>query len=227
MSEPAARLPERLTLDEAAATLAALRAAAGGQGAVAVDAARLMAGFDEIDRLARLETGALRFGDGASDLREVVGGMLRRLDGVLRPRRAKVELAVSGGPFTVAMEEVDAQQLVWRLLATLTGALAPGEIVDLNFYGDGSQVTLDTDLPVALLGNSDLFEASGPGAPRAISAGMFGTAFTLRLARAEAEAAGGRLERREDTLRLVLPVLTTQSAAHTQGRQGKGGPSAA
>ena len=195
--------------------------------AVAVDAARLMAGFDEIDRLARLETGALRFGDGASDLREVVGGILRRLDGVLRPRSAKVELAVSGGPFTVAMEEVDAQQLVWRLLATLTGALAPGEIVDLNFYGDGSQVTLDTDLPVALLGYSDLFEASGPGAPRAISAGMFGTAFTLRLARAEAEAAGGRLERREDTLRLVLPVLTTQSAAHTQGRQGNGGPSAA
>jgi len=194
--------------------------------AVAVDAARLMAGFDEIDRLARLETGVLRFGDGASDLRGVVSGILRRLEGVLRPRSAKVELAVSGGPFRIAMDESDAQQLAWRLLATLAGALAPGEIVDLNMVSDGRQVMLDTDLPVALLGN-DLFESSGPGAPRAISAGMFGTAFTLRLARAEAEAAGGRLERRGDALRLALPVLTAQSAANTQGSQGNGGPSAA
>lgn len=41
MSEQAARLPERLTLDEAAATLAALRGATGGQGAVTVDAGAL------------------------------------------------------------------------------------------------------------------------------------------------------------------------------------------
>jgi signal transduction histidine kinase len=195
--------------------------------AVAVDAARLMAGFDEIDRLARLETGALRFGDGASDIRDVVGGILRRLEGVLRPRSAKVELNVTGSPFTVTMEEGDAQQLAWRLLASLAGALAPGEIVDLNLASDGRQIILDTDLPVALLGNGDLFEALGPSAPRAISAGMFGTAFTLRLARAEAEAAGGRLERRGDTLRLALPVLTAQSAAHTQGLHGNGGTSAA
>jgi hypothetical protein len=125
------------------------------------------------------------------------------------------------------MEDADAQQLAWRLLATLAGALAPGEIVDLNLASDGRQVVMEVDLPVALIGNGDLFEAPSTGAPRAISAGMFGTAFTLRLARAEAEAAGGRLERRGDALRLALPVLTAQSAAHRQGQQGNGGPSAA
>ena len=192
--------------------------------AVAVDAARLMAGFDEIDRLARLETGALRFGDGATDLREVVGAIVRRLAGVLRPRNARVELLVTGSLFTVAMDEADAQQLIWRLLATLAGALAPGEIVDVNMSSDGRQITLDIDLPVALIGTDDLFGSARPGPPQAISAGMFGPAFTLRLARAEAEATGGKLERRGDALRLALPVLTVLSAAHTHGN---GGPSAA
>src|SRR5690606_4544613 len=60
--------------------------------AIAVDAARLMAGFDEIDRLAKLETGALQLEPGESDWREVVATILRRLDGVLRPRGARIEL---------------------------------------------------------------------------------------------------------------------------------------
>jgi len=191
--------------------------------AVAVDAARLMAGFDEIDRLARLEAGALRLDDGTSDWREVIGGILRRLESVLRPRSARIELTVSGEGFTAGMADVDAQQLAWRLLATFAGALAPGEIIDLKLSSNGEWLTLEGDLPIALIGDVDLFTASGPGQPRAISAGMFGTGFTLRLARAEAEAVGGKLERRGDCLRLVLPVLTAQAAPHTADRQGNGG----
>ena len=195
--------------------------------AVAVDAARLMAGFDEIDRLARLETGAQRLDEGECDLREVIGRTLRRLEGALRPRSARIELAVDGSPFTVGLAETDAMQLAWRLLATLAGSLAPGEIVDLSLASDGTQVALAAELPGALLGNGDLFAAAAPGQPRAISAGMFGTGFTLRLARAEAEAAGGTLECRDDGIRLVLPVLTAETGPHTVERQGNGGPSAA
>jgi len=191
--------------------------------AVAVDAARLMAGFDEVDRLARLETGALRLDEGECDLREVVSRTLRRLDGVLRPRSARIELVAHGAPFTVGMPEADAMQLAWRLIATLAGMLAPGEIVDVALASDGERVTLDADLPVALAGNGDPFTASAPAQPRAISAGMFGTGFTLRLARAEAESIGGTLEQDEDRLRLVLPVLTAPQGAHTQDRQGHGG----
>ena len=191
--------------------------------AVAVDAARIMAGFDEIDRLARLETGALRLDDGECDLREVVARTLRRLEGVLRPRSARIELVAHGSPFTVGMGEADAMQLAWRLLATLAGALAPGEIVDVSLAGDGTKVMLDADLPAGLAGNGDPFAASAPAQPRAISAGMFGTGFTLRLARAEAESIGGTLERHEDRVRLVLPALTGLWGAHTLPRQGNGG----
>ena len=195
--------------------------------AVAVDAARLMAGFDEIDRLARLETGALDFEDGACDLREVVSRIIQRLDGVLRPRGARIELSAHGSPFSVGLAETDAMQLCWRLLATLAGALAPGETIALALNGDGQNVTLDAYLPSSLLADEDLFGASVPTQPRAVSAGMFGTGFTLRLARAEAQAIGGVLERLDGRLRLSLPALTAHPAGHTLEGRGNGGRSAA
>ena len=195
--------------------------------AVAVDAARLMAGFDEIDRFARLETGSLELDEGESDLREVVAQILRRLESVLRPRSARIELIASGSRFIVGLAPAETQQLAWRLLATLAGTMAPGEILDLALASEGPRLTLAVDLPAALLGDDDLFTAATAQQPRAISAGMFGTGFTLRLARAEAEAAGGTLERADDTLRLTLPVLTARTAVHTLEGNGNGGPSAA
>ena len=195
--------------------------------AVAVDAARLLAGVDEIDRLARLESGAPVLDPGSCRWDEALRGILRRLEGVLRPRSARIALAVDGEFFTVGLSETDAQHLAWRLLATLAGSLAPGEVIDLALTGDGAELTLVADLPAALLDDGDLFTATAPAQQRAISAGMFGSGFTLRLARAEAAAAGGSLVRDEDTLRLVLPVLTASPAAHTVGRLGQGSQPAA
>jgi two-component system OmpR family sensor kinase len=92
---------------------------------------------------------------------------------------------------------------------------------------DGVELALTADLPAALLDDADLFAATAPAQQRAISAGMFGTGFTLRLARSEAAAAGGSLARLDDTLRLVLPVLTAPPPAHTVTRLGSGGQPAA
>jgi signal transduction histidine kinase len=191
--------------------------------AVAVDAARLLAGFDEIDRLAKLESGAPVLDEGCSQWDEAVSGILRRLEGVLRPRSARIELAVNSQSFTVGISDTDAQQLAWRLLATLAGALAPGEVIDLALASNGTELTLVADLPAALLDDGDLFAATAPAQQRAISAGMFGTGFTLRLARAEAAAAGGSLARQDDSLRLVLPVLTASPPDHTVAQLGQGG----
>jgi len=195
--------------------------------AVAVDAARLLAGFDEIDRLARLESGALRLDEGQCDLRLVIADMLHRLAGVLRPRSARMELAAQGERFIVGMAAGDAMQMAWRLLATLAGALAPGEIVDVVLESDGRRVSLEIDLPSGLAANGDPFEAALPAQPRAVSAGMFGAGFTLRLARAEAQSIGGRLARQDDRLRLELPALTAPDSLHTLGGHDNGGTSTA
>ena len=195
--------------------------------AVAVDAARLLAAFDEIDRLATLETGATVLREGCCEWDEAMGQILRRIEGALRPRSARIEAAVHGAGFTVGLEETDAQQLAWRILATLGGALAPGEVIDLVLSSDGTELELVIDLPAALAGDAELFAASAPTQQRALTAGMFGSGFTLRLARAEAHAAGGSLERRDDALRLMLPALTGHRADHTVDREGNGGGAAA
>jgi signal transduction histidine kinase len=190
--------------------------------AVAVDAARLLAGFDEIDRLARLESAAPVFDSGQCQWDDALAGILRRIEGVLRPRSARIELAAHGEGFAIGLPETDAQQLAWRLLATLAGALAPGEVIDLVLTREGPELVLSAELPAALLDDGDLFAATAPAQQRAISAGMFGTGFTLRLARAEAVAAGGSLARHDDTLRLVLPALTVPPGAHTVTHLGQG-----
>jgi hypothetical protein len=49
---------------------------------------------------------------------------------------------------------------------------------------------------------------------------MFGTGFTLRLGRAEAEAAGGSLVLQGKALVLALPHLTGAAPDHSQGEDG-------
>lgn len=194
--------------------------------AIAVDAARLLGGFEDLDRLARLESGALDLPEGASDLANVLAGQLRRLEGVLRPRSAAIELRGSG-PLPVAMDGDDAALLAWRLLAALAGALAPGETITITQQRDSNRVELAAELPLNLDSQDDIFTGTPPTQARAISAGMFGTGFALRLARAEAEAIGGRLVRNGEILTLSLPLLCEKPDNDYSSLQRNGGNSAA
>jgi hypothetical protein len=200
------------------------RALAAG---IAVDAARLLAGFEEIDRLARLESGALDLPQGSCDLHLVTLDLLRRLDGVLRPRSAAIACHVEGDRFAVPRDAADAQLLVWRMLATLAGSLAPGETIRLEIMGSEDRVSLTAQVPQSLEQEADLFAAAAPAQARALSAGMFGTGFALRLARAEAEAAGGGLERNDGLLTLWLPVPMQDAVTESGGDRAEGGMSAA
>ncbi|ANU08304.1 sensor histidine kinase [Paraurantiacibacter namhicola] len=184
--------------------------------AIGVDAARLLAGFDEVDRLAKLETGAVDMEEGEADIRQVVADTLQRLGGVLRPRSAEMTLKASGGPFTAGLDGDEAQVLAWRLLATLAGGMAPGERLDLTLSGDGETIALECDLPAAMSDDDDPFAASVAPQARAVTAGMFGSGFTLRLVRAETMAAGGDLSLVDDRLRLSLPALTQSPARHSE-----------
>ena len=57
-----------------------------------------------------------------------------------------------------------------------------------------------------------LFARSDKPVAGIVSAGTFGSGFTLRLARSEARAAGGMLERVDDALMLELPLLTDDNS---------------
>ena len=81
---------------------------------------------------------------------------------------------------------------------------------------------LELALPASLAAMTDdtLFEAGVGAVPQVISAGVFGAGFALRLARAEARAAGGDLVRKGDKLRLTLPGLTLPLPGHTHSADG-------
>ncbi|WP_271077523.1 sensor histidine kinase [Aurantiacibacter sp. MUD61] len=189
---------------------------------ISVDAAKLLAGFDEVDRLVKLDSGDLTLEEGESDMRHVVSDTVQRLQAVLRPRNASFELRVKGSPFLVGLQRSEAMGLCWRILATAAGAMGPGETVALRLAGNEKRVRLRMKIPPSLIDGTVPKTAARSDAQRekAISAGMFGPKFSFKLAQAEAEAAGGYLKCKEDRVTLVLPALTATGVDHSpeQGR---------
>lgn len=175
---------------------------------IAADAARILAGFDEVDRMARLETRALEMEAGRIDIVPVLGATLAQLEPVLRSRSAAISLTDDGAPLFVPLSPDDAARLCWRIIATAAAAITPGEELILNAARDETSARLALDLPAGLVDREELFTAAVTVAPQGVSAGMFGPGFTLRLARAEARAIGGDLRQEGEQLVLALPLLT-------------------
>ncbi|MCR2832906.1 histidine kinase dimerization/phospho-acceptor domain-containing protein [Parerythrobacter lacustris] len=182
---------------------------------IAGDGARILAGFDEIDRLARLETGALELDEGASDVNTVVGAMVGQLQAVLAARTAGFDF-LSETVGSVPMAPTDCEGLTWRVLATIAGAVGAGEQLRVELSRHGNYAKFACELPASLAGEDDLFETSGKAPGGTLRAGMFGAGFSLRLARAEAQAVGGNLSRVEDWLIVTLPLLTGSAGEPSQ-----------
>lgn len=193
------------------------RALAAG---IAGDAARMLSAFEELERLAKLESQALDLDPGATDLAAAVSATVAQLADHTRQRGSGFALKIEDQPLNVGLAKIEVERVVWRLLATLAGVSAPGEVLKTRLRRRGGMIRLDIALPAAIAGrdDDDLFRTAPGAIPQVIAAGVFGVGFALRLARAEARAAGGKLDRKADRLRLSLPGLTTGSADHTEGR---------
>jgi hypothetical protein len=187
--------------------------------AIAGDCAHILAGFEELDRLVKLETGALPLDEGECDLARVLAQTVVRLRAWTEPRGSGFALAsdpsAASLPVRVARPEVE--RLVWRLFAALAGSTAPGEALDLTWSVRGAVVEVAVALP-SLLAERDadaLFDAVAGERGQSLATGMFGIGFTLRLAAAEAAACGGLLHRIDNTLRLTLPALTAAGSGNS------------
>jgi signal transduction histidine kinase len=181
---------------------------------IAGDAAAMLAGFDELDRLAQLDEGRLQPEEGSTDLAAVIADFVARLD----PRGERLRLGGARTPLPVAVAAAELERLAGHLLGALDASQEP---LALHLGLDGAQAVLTVTLPAALadLSDEDLFHAAASlGPPTAV--GLFGTGFALRLAQAEARACGGRLDRRGQSLNLWLPYLTSSAADHSHGGEG-------
>ncbi|BDI60717.1 histidine kinase dimerization/phospho-acceptor domain-containing protein [Qipengyuania nanhaisediminis] len=175
--------------------------------AIAADAARILSGFEELDRLARLETGMIALEEGETDLAALVARIVSQLSQVLGPRMAGIVFeSPPENAALVALDEEGAEALLWRLLATLGGGCASGEMIDAAIETGSGEARLVCDLPAQLLAEEDLFTAEARPVANAINAGLFGAGFSLRLARAEARSAGGALVREGERITLMLPL---------------------
>lgn len=185
---------------------------------IAGDAARMLAGFEELERLARLETGAMEPESGECDFADVLAATIVQLEAFTGPRGSGFSLRLEEEQPPIALARGEAERLIWRLLATLAAAAAPGEVLKSRARERDGGVLLTLQLPEALASRSDqdLFRASAANSPQALSSGMFGSGFALRLATAEAAAAGGSLKRIEKKLKLFLPGLTKPRLHHSQ-----------
>lgn len=181
--------------------------------AIAADAARILAGFEELDRLARLETGAIAIEPGETDLAALVRRTAAQIAPVLEPRGAGLVIQFPAtATVLIAIDLEDAEALVWRLLASLAAACADGEQITVRLdpliSAQGAMARLTCGLPVRLAAEDNLFAAVARPVDTTINAGLFGAGFALRLARAEARAAGGGMVRDGDGAVLTLPLLT-------------------
>lgn len=190
------------------------RALAAG---IAGDAARMLAAFDELDRLARLESKALQLDPGECDLAAILHETVAQLGAHTAPRSSGFEIRADEALPAAAIAPLEGQRIVWRLLATLAGTAAPGEVLKIRLRSRAEGLRLSIALPAALAvrDGDTLFEAAVGTIPQVIAAGVFGVGFALRLARAEARSVGGALTRKGDRLRLDLPALTAPQAAHS------------
>jgi hypothetical protein len=186
--------------------------------AIAGDTAQILAGFEELDRLVRLESGALGMSSGECDLGALVLETVARLRAWTHPRGSGFTVPDTKPQLTAALEREEAARLVWRLLAALAGVSATGECLDLSFASQGGRVILSIDMPATLAERLEEAVKADQRVElvRSLSAGIFGIGFTLRLATAEAAAAGGALLRDGTRLHLALPGLTPAAAGHTQ-----------
>lgn len=185
--------------------------------AIAADAARILSGFEDLDRLARLETGAVQMEAGECHLPALVLRTAAQIEGALGPIDAGLAPAFAAdADLLIALDPDEAEALVWRVLASL-GALAdPGERLAVSLCavagGRTAMARLTCALPARLAAQDNLFAATQRTDASTINAGLFGTGFALRLARAEARAAGGTLQRGGEGLELTLPLLTGSEA---------------
>ena len=187
---------------------------------IAADSAAVLAGFEEIDRLVRLETGRGEDVAGQCDLARVIERIVAQLSPTLAARNVRLVFDNAGlAPAPVEMAGIEAERTVWRVLALLASAALPGETLALELSANRDGIALAAELPAALAAKDDrtLFAVLPAADANVASLGFLGGGFALRLARAEAVATGGSLHRDGSQLILRLPGLTaltdTNSAA--------------
>lgn len=187
---------------------------------IAADAAQMLAGFEEIERLVKLEARAIEVDTGLADAATLVARLIEQIAPVLAARNVRLAVTMPPQPVAVAFAAEEIERSVWRLLSVIASSVAPGERVSITLAEHEGFAALAITLPAALdrLDDTALFAPDAPVSGGALSSAMLGNGFALRLARAEFEAGGGTL-RRDGARFIALIPLADMPPAEVAPRQ--------
>lgn len=179
---------------------------------IASDAARMLAGFEEVERLARLETGHAETEQGECDLAATLARLVTQLEPASGPREVRLRLALPESAVAVAVEALELERTVWRMLSVIAGSAAPGERLSVSLGEGAGYARLVLPLPAALAMRDDtaLFAPDSKGGGVIPGQAMLGNGFALRLAAAEVRAVGGHLAREGARLLVDLPLVAAR-----------------
>lgn len=191
--------------------------------AIASDAARMLAAFEDVERLVGLESGRLMPDAGEVDCTTLVERMIAQIAPLAAPREIRLRSSTPGHPIAVSLAESELERTLWRLLSALIAAAAPGErlAVMLDCTREAPQCArLSVTLPDSLARHAG--SAMGGDVARLVGSGpaMLGPGFALRLCEAELAAAGGALQRLGGEARPSLALMLPLAAPLALDRSG-------
>ncbi|MBB4615172.1 sensor histidine kinase [Novosphingobium taihuense] len=176
---------------------------------IAADAAQMLAGFEEIERLVKLESHALSIDTGEADAAAIVARLVEQVSPVLAARNVRLAVAMPPQQVPVSFAADEIERTVWRLLSVVATSVAPGERITISLEATATTASLAITLPASLaqLDDTALFAPDAPmGGGSLAASAMLGNGFALRLARAEFEAGGGSLRREGVRFVAELPL---------------------
>ncbi|MCW1384701.1 histidine kinase [Novosphingobium sp. KCTC 2891] len=175
---------------------------------IAADAARMLAGFEEVERLVKLETGRIDHEEGETDLGEILARLVTQMEPVIGPREVRLKLTLPETGTPVAVAPLELERTLWRMLSVIAGTAAPGERLALSLASGAGYAHLVLPLPAALAMRDDstLFAPDSSRAGGMPGQAMLGNGFALRLAAAEVRTAGGHLTRNGARILVDFPL---------------------
>jgi len=174
-------------------------------GRIVADARRLVDAVEDLDMAARIAAGT----HGGRTDTVMPSALAQAIEAagapVARERGAVIGLSVDPSLQPILADAARAERMAGRLVAASMLTAAPGERLSVALGGDHGRWRLEVARGARIAGRSDadlldpaLAVEEDEGGP------ILGLAFSLRLVRSLAEAAGGRLEIRPDRFILLI-----------------------
>ncbi len=185
---------------------ASYRAKADG---IVAEAAKLLSLFEDLDSAARLERGGPEMRAGAvCDVSDVLHSIAGDCVALSNDRKVRLRLETAPNLPDVAVDAVTVHRVTSRLLSTVIGLSAAGEIISASLSTGRGHIVFAIDRPMVMTGQSerDLLDPTYGPAGDWPDAPALGLGFTLRLISNTARAVGGKLVIDDDSFCLWLPT---------------------